>query len=71
MTLQKNTVSIPLVRGLETKRSDKFSEPGSLSNCSNIAINKIGELEKRDGNRVIISPGANSTPYDSEYPQAG
>lgn len=71
MTLRKNTVSIPLVRGLETKRSDKFSEPGSLSNCSNIAINKIGELEKRDGNRVIISPGANSTPYDSEYPQAG
>ena len=71
MALRKNTVSIPLVKGVETKRSDKVSEPGSLSDCSNIIINKIGELEKREGNKVVISPGANSTPYDSEYPLAG
>jgi len=71
MALRKNTISIPLVKGVDTKRSDKVSEPGSLSDCSNITINKIGELEKREGNKVIISPGSNSTPFDSEYPLAG
>ena len=71
MALQKNTVSIPLVQGLQTKRSDKFSEPGSLSNCSNLEINKIGELEKRRAFQILNTPGASSTAFDPNYPLAG
>ena len=71
MALKKQTVSFPLAQGLTQKTSDKSSKPGTLENCKNIQINKLGEISKRTGVSVLTPSGTDSTPFDSNYPQSG
>ena len=71
MALKKQTVSIPFAQGLTQKTSDASSNPGSLKDCKNIQINKLGEIKKRYGVGIQIPSGSNSTPYDTVYPESG
>lgn len=71
MALKKQTVSFPLAQGLTQKTSDKSSQPGTLKNCKNIQINKLGEISKRTGLSVLAPSGTDSTPFDENYPQSG
>lgn len=71
MALKKQTVSIPFAQGLMQKTADSSSKLGTLKDCKNIQINKLGEIKKRYGVGVQIESGSDSTPYDTVYPQAG
>lgn len=71
MALKKQTVSIPFAQGLTQKTSDASSKLGSLKDCKNIQINKLGEIKKRYGVGVQIPSGSSSTPYDTVYPESG
>lgn len=71
MALKKKTVSVPFAQGLMQKTADSSSKLGTLSNCKNIQINKLGEIKKRYGVRTQVQADSDSTPYDSTYPQSG
>ena len=71
MALKKQTVSIPFAQGLMQKTADSSSKLGTLKDCKNIQINKLGEIKKRYGLGIQIQADSSSTPYDTVYPQAG
>ena len=53
------------------KTADSSSKLGTLKDCKNIQINKLGEIKKRYGLGIQIQADSSSTPYDTVYPQAG
>jgi len=71
MALKKQTVSIPFAQGLMQKTADSSSKLGTLKDCKNIQINKLGEVKKRYGLGIQIQADSSSTPYDTVFPQAG
>ena len=71
MALKKQTVSIPFAQGLMQKTADSSSKLGTLKDCKNIQINKLGEIKKRYGLDIQVQADSSSTPYDTVYPQAG
>ena len=71
MALKKQTVSVPFAQGLMQKTADSSSKLGTLKDCKNIQINKLGEVKKRYGLGIQIQADSSSTPYDTVFPQAG
>ena len=49
MTLQKDVVSIPLLKGINTKTDPQQEQVGSLIKLRDVKFTKIGSIEKRSG----------------------
>lgn len=71
MALQKKNVTLPFSQGLIQKTSDASSPAGTLRECKNIQINKLGEIKKRQGIGVQVPSGGASTPFDLNIPING
>jgi len=71
MPLSKKNISIPFALGLNQKTGDASSEVGTLRDCKNIQIDKLGEIKKRHGFVSQVQSGSNSTPFDSVNPIRG
>jgi len=71
MALRKKIISVPFAQGLTQKTNDVASKVGTLKDCKNIQINKLGEIKKRKGFIVQAQSGSGSTPYDTVYPESG
>ena len=49
MALDKKLVSIPFIKGVDTKKTDIILEPGELEVLENAVFDKYGQIEKRKG----------------------
>jgi len=65
MALNKKSVELPLIGGLDTKTDDKQIKVGKLLSAQNIVYKKPGKIEKRDGfqdlGKTIIDNGQQIT----------
>ena len=66
MALNKKLVTVPFTKGIQTKKSDVYLEPGELEVLENGVFEKFGQIRKRKGNSFITTHGA----ADRGYPQA-
>lgn len=61
MALQKQTISLPLFDGLDTKTDSKQAQIGSLKDLENTIFDTVKKLRKRNGYSLILTKQVNNT----------
>lgn len=49
MALRKQTISFPMLKGVDEKSSEPYSEPGSVEDARDVTFSKTGQINKRKG----------------------
>lgn len=61
MPLKTQTVHLPLVRGLDTKKHKFAAEPPGLSVATNVEYDEVGGLAKREGSSSVSLTASDAT----------